>query len=266
MAETGSVTGVKGGLPGNNPFEKFRYLNVLFHGNGGMGKTSAVASACLDERTAPVLVLDFEGGAPIRFAKMPSDAYTIRSITRIREISELYEYLHKGEHPYKSVVLDSLTEIQKLGLAEFIYGEGGYNRSFADSVIAIKGTELQHWGKSASQMGMLVRYFRDLPMHVFFTTLTQQDKDELTGKITLNIALPGKQCTEIAGIPDIIGYIDAYKDPQTKQEGRAVYFQPNGRVIAKDRTDALGAGMAFEKGSSLITAMLDKIWAAYEIQ
>lgn len=257
---------VPGGLVGEDPAEKFRYLNVLFHAFGGLGKTTATASACLDPRTSPVLVCDFEGGAPIRYAKMPKGSYTIRRIHRIKDLNDIYEYLRKGDHPYRSVVLDSLTEIQKLGLAEFVYGPEGVAKSFMGNVINIKSAEIQHWGKSGNQMGMLVRYFRDLPMHVFFTTLTQVTKDEITGKITYDIALPGKQANEVPGIPDIVGYIDVQKNPQTKQEERVVYFQPNGKIIAKDRTDALGPGMPFPKDSKFVSMMLDKIYAAYGIE
>jgi len=257
---------VPGGLLGEDPSEKFRYLNVLFHAFGGLGKTTACASACLDPRTAPVLVCDFEGGAPIRYAKMPKGSYTIRRILRIKDLNDIYEYLVKGDHPYKSVSLDSLTEIQKLGLAAFVYGAEGVAKSFLGNVINIKSAEIQHWGKSGNQMGMLVRYFRDLPMHVFFTTLTQTVKDEITGKISYGISLPGKQSDEVPGIPDIVGYIDIQKDPTTKQDQRVVYFQPNGKIVAKDRTDALGAGMPFPKDSKFVTAMLDKIYAAYGIE
>lgn len=256
---------VPGGLVGEDPSEKFRYLNVLFHGFGGMGKTTATASACLDPRTSPVLVCDFEGGAPIRYAKMPKGSYTIRRINRIEDLNQIYEYLAKGNHPYKSVVLDSLTEIQKLGLNEFVYGINQV-KSFKGSVIDIKSAEIQHWGKSANQMGMLVRFFRDLPMHSFFTTLTQVTKDELTGQITYDIALPGKQSTEVPGIPDIVGYITSQKNPATKQEERVVLFQPTGKYIAKDRTDALGAGQPFPKGDKFITRMLDLIYTAYGIE
>ena len=255
---------VPGGLIGEDPGEKFRYLNVLFHGFGGMGKTTACASACLDPRTAPVLVCDFEGGAPIRYAKMPKGSYTIRRINTIRDLNDIYEYLRKGGHPYKSVVLDSLTEIQKLGLSVFVYGPS-QGASFMGNVINIKSAEIQHWGKSANQMGMLVRYFRDLPMHVFFTTLTTVNKDELTGKITYDVALPGKQSQEVPGIPDIVGYFDVAKDAATKKDIRCIYFQPTSKFVAKDRTDALGDVLKYEKDAPIVTQMLDLIWTAYGI-
>jgi hypothetical protein len=251
---------VVGGLPGEDPREKFRYLNILVHSPGGHGKTTFTATACDDKRTSPVLICDFEGGAPIRYAKKDPTTFTIRRIRSIADLSAIFEYLRSGDHPYKSVVLDSLTEIQKLGLFEFVYGTQP-DKAFKGDLLGIKTAEIQHWGKSGTQIAMLVRYFRDLPMHVFFTTLTQNQKDETTGKITITVALPGKQADEVPGIPDIVGYLGISK----RQDGsmvRTMLFQPDGRIVAKDRTDALGTTMEEPTAGK----MLDKIWSFYGIQ
>lgn len=237
--------------------KKFENLNILFHGDGGMGKTSICASACLSPETAPVLVCDFEGGAPIRFAHCPEGTYTIVRITAIEDLNQVYEYLAKGDHPYKTVVLDSLTEIQKLGLAEFATS-GNVAKTFKSSVVAVKVPEIAHWGKSALQMSMLVRFFRDLPMNVLFTTLTQTVKDEITGKITLKVALPGKQADEVPGIPDIVGYVTTEQLGVGKQQ-RVILFQPDGKTVAKDRTDALPPKMVFEKDAPIIPMLLQLV-------
>ena len=214
-----------------------------------------------------MLVLDFEGGSDLRFEGLPEDKYTIRHIQTVADMSEIFNYLKKGDHPYKSVMLDSLTEIQKLGLFEFVSPGTKFIQATLDSlVVNVKTAEIQHWGKSGSQMGMLVRLFKDLPMHVFYTALTQTVTDETTGKISYGVALPGKQTDEVPGIPDIVGFIDVRKDPKTKEEERVVYFQPAGRVVAKDRSDALGKGMAFKSGERFVTKMLDTIYAAYGIK
>ena len=257
---------VPGGLVGDDPRDKFKRLKVLVHGRWGMGKTSLFASAVFDPRTSPVLVLDFEGGADLRFADLPKDKYTIVHIQTVSDMSKIYNYLKAGKHPYKSVLLDSLTEIQKLGLQEFVDTSTKFpNASFDSLVVNVKTAEIQHWGKSGSQMGMLVRLFKDLPIHVFYTALTQTIKDDLTGKVTYGVGLPGKQSDEIPGIPDIVGFVDVYKDPKTKKEARVVYFQPSGRVVAKDRTDVLGMAMPFFSGEKFVTKMLDTIYSAYGI-
>ena len=253
---------VPGGLPGEDPRDKFRYLNILVTGDYGIGKTTFISTACDDPRTSPILVLDFEGGADIRFVKKDPKTYTIRKVRSISDFNNIYEYLAKGDHPYKSVAIDSLTEVQKLGLFEFVYGVNP-DKTFRGNVLDIKTAEIQHWGKSLTQMAMLVRFFRDLPMHVFFTTLSQVIKDELTGAVSITVALPGKQADEIPGIPDIVGYMTVTKPkPGTQEEPRRVMIvQPDGRIKAKDRTDALGKGVL----DPTVTKVLDLIWQYYGI-
>jgi hypothetical protein len=251
---------VEGGLPGEDPREKFRYLDILVHADYGTGKTTFASSACDDSRTAPVLVLDFEGGAALRFMEKDPSTYTIRRIRSVNDLNAIYEYLAKGNHPYKSVVVDSLTEIQKLGLFEFVYGTDKVTNAFKGDILNIKTAEIQHWGKSHNQVAMMIRYFRDLPIHSIFTTLTQTVKDELTGKISYTVALPGKQADEIPGIPDIVGYMHTIK----QKEGlvRVMDVQPDGRVKAKDRTNALGPGVM----NPTVPKMLDMIWKKYGIE
>ena len=258
---------VPGGLPGDDPKEKFKQLKFLIHSRWGLGKTTLLSSAVFDPRTAPMLVLDFEGGSDLRFEGLPKDKYTIKHIQTVSDMSKIYNYLKEGNHPYKSVMLDSLTEIQKLGLHEFVSPGTKFPQATFDSlVVNVKTAEIQHWGKSGSQMGMLVRLFKDLPMHVFYTALTQTVVDETTKKVSYNVALPGKQADEVPGIPDIVGYIDVQKDPKTKKEIRVVHFQPSGRIVAKDRSDALGAGMVYNHGEKFVTKMLDTIYDAYGIK
>jgi AAA domain len=252
---------VAGGLPGEDPKEKFRYLNVLAIGPSGLGKTTFAATAIDDPRTSPVLFLNWEGGGELRLVEKDPTKYTLRTISKMEDLNFYYEYLAKGDHPYKSVVIDSLTETQKLGLAEFVYGKSGDKIPKKD-IVSIKTAEIQHWGKSGLQMAMLLRLFRDLRMHVIFTGLDTVVKDELTGKVNYTIALPGKQATEIPGIPDIVGWMDTMKDPKDlKNLKRVMKFQPDGKIQAKDRTDALGAGMM----DPSVTKMLDFIFERYQI-
>jgi hypothetical protein len=254
---------VPGGLPGIDPSDKFRYLNVLIYALSGVGKTTLTTTACDDPRTSPILVIDFEGGAELRFKEKDPTTYTIRQPKSMDDVSFLYNYLVAGNHPYKSVSLDSLTEIQKLGLYEFVWGADvkksgpfGTNAKITD----IKTAEIQHWGKSLTQMGLLVRLFKDLRIHTFFTCLLNTDKDETTGKIFTTVALPGKQALEIPGIPDIVMryFCDIDRQGNTRRVGQ---FQPTSREMAKDRTDALGNFME----EPTVTKMLNMIWGKYGI-
>jgi hypothetical protein len=223
--------------------------------------TSLIADCCNDERTSPILVLDCEGGAPIRFAKQDPTKYTILNVTSISELSKYFNYLATQKHPYKAIALDSVTALQKVGLHYFAEGDK-YIPLEDRSWTKIKQAEIQHWGKSLNQMLMIMQNFRDLPLHTFFTTLSQRIVDETTKKITVTVQLPGQQSTEIPGIPDIVGYIDILKGKGGLQ--RVLKVQPDGTVDAKDRTEALGEGVLLSSSGN-ITKILDLIWNKYGI-
>jgi hypothetical protein len=249
--------GVPGGLEGLKAFDKFNYLNILLHAPGGRGKTTFISDACDDPRTSPLLVLDCEGGSPIRFAKKDPTTYTIIPIDSIDQLSQIFNYLNKGDHPYKSVALDSLTAIQKIGLNEFIYGTDSHG--WTD----LKQAEIQQWGKSLNQMLYIMQKFKELKMHVFFTTLSQRQIDEVSKKVWVTVQLPGQQVYEIPGIPDIVGYIDIVKTKSGLE--RVLQVQPDGQVDCKDRSDALGLGIKLSTSGN-VTKLLDVIWDYYKLE
>jgi hypothetical protein len=256
-------TGVEGGLEGIDARDKFRYLNILIHSPSGHGKTSTVASACDDERTSPILVLDCDGGAPLRFVGKDASKYTIIDIKSIDDVSANFNYLNKGSHPYKSVLIDNLGALQKVGMFEFANAK---IPNFQDTKVwkDNKQPEIQHWGKSLNQMCFIMQAFKDLKMHVFFTTLSARVLDDLTKKTFITVKLPGQQSDEIPSVPDIVGYISVVKGKEGLE--RLLMTQPDGSVDAKDRTEALGVGIKLPNGGKHVTKMLDLIWTKYNIK
>lgn len=265
VTEQAKKPSVVGGLPDDEKgASDFSKLNMLLHSFGGVGKTTFLSGAALDERTSPVLVLDCEGNSKIRYADIPKHLYTIRAIRTIDDLNKLYDYLAKGNHPYKSVIIDSITDLQKLGLEEFVY-KSGEVINFKSS--NIKTAEIQHWGKSLTQMIKIMQAFKALPIHFFCTALTQTIVDESTGAKSYDLSLPGRQKTDLIGIPNIVGYLDIAIKKDTKEKCRICYFQPDGgKVIAKDQTDALGTGIWWPKGDNGITKILNLIDERYSLE
>ena len=257
-----SVT-VVGGFPGLDPKEKFKYLNILIHAPSGYGKTSFIASACEDKRTQPILVLDCDAGSQLRFLAKDPTTYTIKEVKSIDDISFVFNYLMQGNHPYKSVAIDNLTSLQKMGLFEFA---NGVVPKFQDTKNwkNTKLVEWTHWGQSLNQMCSILNAFRDLKMHSFFTSLSQRTVDEISKKTIVTVKLPGQQSDEIPGIPDIVGYINIVKVKEGLQH--LLIVQPDGCIDAKDRTEALGLGIKLDSTSgNHVTKMLDLIWKKYNV-
>lgn len=131
-------------------------LNMIVYGRSKQGK-----SWLGDTTPAPRLVLDAEMGSrftpsrkviwdPITQAPPEADGSWDTAIVPVHKylaVSKAYEWLNSGKHPFRSVVLDSLSEIQQRCL---------------DDLVGIKQATTQDWGALLRTVSELVRKFRDL--------------------------------------------------------------------------------------------------------
>lgn len=173
-----------------------RYFKGLVFGPHGHGKTILLSTAQDDPRTSPTLFLDFEGG---------TSSIADRGDIEVRKCSlwdsfwETYAMLASGDHPYKSVVVDSISEINTAALLRNLKMSAS-RRSNPDLL------ERQDYLVVSTQMRRLIRNFRDLPMHVMFSALVKDDTDPREGLIKMPL-LSGKLATEIPGMLEVVGYL-----------------------------------------------------------
>lgn len=166
----------------------------------------------------------------------------------------------KGQMPriYRTVVIDSLTEVQRRSLDRIVDARTGQaNPGSITKGVKFENnrTTLQDYGDNTQQMRKLVRAFRDLDVNVIFTALETEVQDELTGKVLIRPALTDKLWQDVNGYVDIVARMfTATKD---KQVERKIAFQPYGNYTAKDRTGALGMGMT----DATVKQIVDKIAA-----
>jgi phage nucleotide-binding protein len=204
-------------------------LNIMVYGWPGVGKTRLAGSAAAVPELSPVLFVDVEGGTlSLR------DHYPLVDTVRVKswdDIVKLYAELRKGTHGYKTIVLDSLTEIQKFGMFA-IMKSVLENDPTRDPDLPSIG----EWGKSTEQMRKFVRLFRDLPVNTVFTALVVEDKQK-NGTILKRPSLPGKLAAEVAGFLDIVLYM--YIKEIDGEQRRLLLSSGSEDVVAKDRTDRL---------------------------
>jgi phage nucleotide-binding protein len=207
------------------------YIKLLVYGNAGVGKTVLAGSASEIEEMSPVLFLDIEGGT-LSISKRFPDVDVVR-LSSWKNMQEVYNALYEGEGGYKTVVLDSLTEIQKFSMdqimAELIKDNPDRDRDIPS---------MREWGKNIEQIRRLVRGFRDLDYNVIFTALAVHDKDDRTGLWRTRPSLSGKLSGEVAGFIDIVGYMYT---KVLKDQGltRLLMTEGTDTQIAKDRTGDL---------------------------
>lgn len=152
-----------------------RALSILVHSDTKVGK-----STFANTTPAPRLLLDAE--AAYRFlpgekvfwdptieAPPEYDGSWETCVVILRTYSHLaraYEWLNSGQHPFVSVIIDSISEVQT---------------KCKDDISPNGQMKIQMWGDLLTQMERLVRGFRDLTEHptrplqaVVITAMTQQ--------------------------------------------------------------------------------------------
>jgi len=210
------------------------HVNMLIYGDPGVGKTVLAGSASVVERMAPVLVIDIEGGTLSLKGTYPH--VDIVRVETWKDMQQVYDALYDGKHGYNTVVLDSLTEIQKFSMYLIM---GDLIKSDPSRDPDIPG--MREWGKNIEQIRRLIRAFRDLPINTVVTALAKQDRDVRTGMTKTTPSLSGKLANEVAGFLDIVMYMYTKivnKDGETEFM-RLLLTQPTDTQVAKDRTGRL---------------------------
>lgn len=233
-------------------------LAAVVHGESGAGKSYFGGTA-----PSPRLILDAEGGSrfirsnrksikwnPLKETVPSDDGAWDACFVNILEWQSLYaayEVLASGNHPFKSVIVDSLTEAQK---------------RLVDQISGVDQPSLQEWGVVGRHLEDMVRKLRDLTFHatnpvsVILLCLSHlrdgQTRPFLKGQ--LELSLPA--------FVDVVAYLyTTTSDDPTKAGGVEHYalLAPHNDIIAKDRTAALTEAYGAAAKDANFTEWLDVI-------
>lgn len=234
-------------LGAGSAFEVAQHLNILVQGDAGAGKTYFGGTAQDHELTAPLLVLDMEGGTTTLRHRKDVD---VKRCHNFEEFWAAYELLEADAgHTYKTVLVDSLTELQKMDLTDIMVKVVNKDSDRDPDV-----PSMREWGKTTQHIRNVIRRFRDLPCNVVFTVLSKREKDN-EGNTVIIPDLPGKLAWQVPGFVDIVGYL--YADVDNDIIERRMQFQPTRKVMAKDRTAALGAVLINPTVSDLLEKIIN---------
>lgn len=195
-------------------------ISVVWYGAPGVGKTTvAVLGAADSEYGRPVLMVDAEGGA--RAVTHRKDV----AVLKLRTIKELVDLLdvarRDSSFPYKTIVLDNLSEIQAISMRSIV---GAGLPSQAD------------WNVNTNRMLGLVRAFRDVSaergINTFFVAWDKKDEDQQTQLVRRELAFNPALAGQIPGIVDMVGFLSMGVGEQ-----RILTFAPSTKNQAKFRRD-----------------------------
>lgn len=116
----------------------------------------------------PIFYMDVRDKGTKSIKKMQAGKNSkVFRVTSWADLQEAYWYLNANPGKFKTVVLDTVTQLQDLCLK---YAKGGGE--------GISKTSQQKWGDVAEQMKTWIMNFRDLPMHVVYVCQDRLDSSD----------------------------------------------------------------------------------------
>lgn len=211
--------------------ETFEHLKILVYGQNGKGKTRFGATG-----PSP-LVVDCNERGTLSIRRSEAKVFPLNVWT---DIDEVFWYLHSGNHPFETVVLDTVTSLAQLCM-KFVLGDEVSRDPTKDPNMPSK----REYGKVGELMRTVILNFRNLPMHVVFLAqerrgFNEGDEDEAP-EIFPEVS-PSIRTTLTASV-DVIGRV--FTKEVVEKEGKGgtkadyrMLIGPSERYITKDRTEA----------------------------
>lgn len=140
-------------------------LAALFYGRSGTGKTTISATF-----PRPLLLLDIREKGTDSVSNV--EGLDVAHIDNWQQFVDVYWYLQKGGHKYKTVVVDQVTQLQTLAILHSMEEDGKKPD---------EGISKRNWGQAAGLMNTWLLNYRDLiddGIHVVFLAHDRVTKED----------------------------------------------------------------------------------------
>lgn len=237
-----------------------RSLTAMVYGESKVGKSTFAVTA-----PYPRLMLDVEGGHrflpivvkywdPMREEPPVADGTWDTCVVLVQTydvVLKVYQWLQSGQHQFKSLIIDSISELQVKCI---------------DNIAGNEQMKMQQWGELLRHMGGLLRDLRDLTMHptnpleaVVLTAMARQGQD---GRY--RPYLQGQLAIQAPYFYDILGAltVDEIPNPDPMQmpyKVRRMYVERTNQYEAGERVQGRLGSIVDQENLSIET-MLDIVF------
>lgn len=187
------------------------YGRWMIHGPQGSGKTRLASTIA---ELGPTLFIDLTGEKGIRSFR---GAPYVRNIkiarpTSVTALDDVFWWLAAGHHPFKAVVVDSLTAVQKMTM-RFLLGHS--ETAVREIKQGSAPADIRTWGQALDVMQDTATFWygladgdRKQPIHVVMTAQTKITEDEETGNVRRIPDVQKGALSITLAAPDYILYTD----------------------------------------------------------
>lgn len=177
------------------------YIKALIYGEPGAGKTYLSSTA--PEPLVLMTEYDVSKATIRRVQKDLGRDIAVWPVAEWHDLEEAYDFLQAGKHGFQTVVLDSLTDLNRK-LIRAIVEHAVSRRPSHDPDVPEQGD----WFRVAEKLRYAVRLFRDLPMHVVMTCLVQDIRQEM---LKVPLVQPKSLAMELPGLFNLVGCLKVVK-------------------------------------------------------
>ena len=208
----------------------------LILGPQGGGKTTLASTIGELGKTLFIDLMGEKGTKSFRNAPYAKNIDVIRPES-ITALDDVFWALDKGGHPYKAVVIDSLTAAQKMTMR---FLTGASETAVREIRQGTAPADQRTWGQSLDIMtDMAVFWYgladgnRSHPMHVVMTAQVKMIEDEINGGVRRQPDVQKGALSIVRATPDYIVYadveenIDAISDESQPSTNHIVRFGTN---------------------------------------
>lgn len=196
-------------------------FTILLAGLPKSGKTLLAGTANDVEGLGPVLLVALEDGSSVLARDYP-DMDVVEPENWI-QAAGIITAVAEGQTPYRTVILDTLGELQE-HMKAHITDDGA------------KEMRIQDWGTIKDNTINVVKLLHRSPVNAIFITHSEEIRDENTGAVRIQPYLLGKgSLGEVPKIVDIIAYLAVAQDKKTKENFRVLQTGQDGKILAGDR-------------------------------